>query len=128
MRLLEQKLANFASEASFKNLSDWDKWKSAVAGDTIITETKFGDPFKLKTYARFVHALDDVGDISEGGSGAPRRMNVIKFNAKIVSPDKGMQANVQNQTEIDGYFTHLAIPNLVQVLKHGFTPILDSER
>jgi putative DNA primase/helicase len=101
--LLADKIVNFSSE--FGKMQDKEIFKKLAAGETISARHKYGHPFLVTDYCRFIFNTNSLPMVVEHSYAFFRRFLVLHFDQTI--PINEQDVNLANKiisTELSGIF------------------------
>lgn len=102
--LLFGKLLNVATESSSKSV-DWsERFKTAVAGETLMSNQKYKPQFFFRPFAKHIITMNDMPYLEDKSDGTTRRFIVIECTRKFDGDEKNMDINAQLASERDGIF------------------------
>jgi len=67
---IHMKMANIYAELPATRLKETDTFKSVVAGDTVLGNKKFKDPFEFRPYAKLIYAANQLPELPKGDTEA----------------------------------------------------------
>ncbi len=87
---IDGKLANIGDDINDEWLSNSSIFKKVVSGETVTTERKSKDPFKLRSCCKFFFSANSIPRIGRGKDSAAviDRLVIIPFDAKFTKEDK----------------------------------------
>ena len=82
------KLANICNELPGRHLQGTSRFKQAVARDEIRVQRKFGEPFDLEPYAKFLFSANHPPQTGDSSDGFFRRWMLIPFRQNFSEEER----------------------------------------
>lgn len=122
---LTGKLANIGDDINDEWISNTAIFKKVVSGDTVTTERKGKDPFKLRSFAKFFFSANSLPRLGRGkdSSAVLDRLIVIPFDAKFTKDDADYDPFIKYKLRGEDVMEAL-IANAVPALR---TVLIDQE-
>jgi len=117
--LLNNKLLNIAEETDNKDPIAAQTFKTLVSGGKVSIEKKFGEPFVIKPFCRFMIAMNNVPIIKDKSHGMTRRLMVIEFKRRFQKHEMDNLLDKKLQAERDGVF-FWGLSGLYQLLQKQY--------
>ena len=115
------KLANIGDDINDEWVSNSSIFKKVVSGETVTTERKSKDPFKLRSYCKFFFSANSIPRIGRGKDSAAviDRLVIIPFDAKFTKNDADYDPFIKYKLRSEEVMEALiakAVPALREVL------------
>ncbi|MFC1895062.1 phage/plasmid primase, P4 family [Thermodesulfobacteriota bacterium] len=85
---LQGKAVNIASEMDTRNSTATHILKSAISGEPITGDRKYGEPVTFKPFCKFIFAMNQPPPVVDKSHGFERKVLVINFNQRFEGPKK----------------------------------------
>ncbi len=115
------KLANTYADLEDHDVTKIGLLKQIVAGDTILYEKKFKDPFSAAVTARLVFSANRMPRIADESEAISDRIILVDFPYRFEEgqQDKQLIHKLTAEEEIEGILAKWAIPGLKKLLSKG---------
>ncbi len=115
------KLANTYADLEDHDVTKIGLLKQIVAGDTILYERKFKDPFSAAVTARLVFSANRMPRIADESKAISDRIILLDFPYRFeeAQQDKQLSYKLTAEEEIEGILAKWAIPGLKKLLSNG---------
>lgn len=121
---LQGKLLSLASEMETREAASTEVLKTAISGDTVTGEEKFGKPVEFRPYAKFMFAMNNPPSVTDKTEGFKRKVKVLNFDQRI--PDEQMDRGLVDKLvseESAGIFAWMVYGAFVLMMRGGFTDL-----
>jgi putative DNA primase/helicase len=116
---IADKLLNYVSElkSNIRNGDDNNKLKTLFSGEAIEARLPYGEPFRIKDYAKFIFNCNELPKNTEQTNAYFRRFLIINFDQTIPEHEQDKElSNKIVETELSGVFNWV-LSGLERLLK-----------